>query len=183
MLDLSIERSLQQKMHKDFFYRCKNAIDNGCYFEAILMEYAAIEGRLEIIMGVIGLPCNIQLLPKEKQEINISKRIECLRRAYRDSNVLKNTLITNSFWKELGAWISTRNMYIHGLYKNVFQYKTRMKDVEELATKGYEYNKLLYKEAKRVRRLLHNNVFSDTNQIHCGRSVCSYIAKNPSKRS
>ena len=36
---------------------CEYVIQNGYYLEAILMEYAAIESRLESVCGVLGLPC------------------------------------------------------------------------------------------------------------------------------
>ena len=78
MQEVKNDRKLQREMHKDFFDRCRNAIDNGCYFEAVLMEYASIEARLEVIMGVIGLPCNKQLSSKERQSIIICHNGYCL---------------------------------------------------------------------------------------------------------
>lgn len=182
MPEVNSDRKLQRDMHKDFFDRCKNAIDNGCYFEAVLMEYASIEARLEVIMGVIGLPCNKQLSSSDRQSVKISNRIGCLKRVYRDSNMLSDAPIPNSFWKQLNDWIKTRNIYIHGLYKNELQYKNRMNDVEELATKGYEYAGILYKEVKRLRRLLHNGLLSSIDDVHCSRSLCTYINNNPTKR-
>lgn len=182
MQEVKNDRKLQREMHKDFFDRCRNAIDNGCYFEAVLMEYASIEARLEVIMGVIGLPCNKQLSSKERQSIKISKRIECLRRVYRSSSILKNAPIFDSDWMNLKDWIDKRNKCIHGLYKNEFKYKTRIKQMEELADNGYIYANLLYKEAKRLRGLLHNGMLSSTDNIHCGRLLCAYINNHPSKR-
>ena len=38
---------MQRLMHKDFFDRCELAINQKFYMEAILMEYAAIEARME----------------------------------------------------------------------------------------------------------------------------------------
>ena len=55
---------LQRLMHKDFFDRCVFAINQGFYMEAILMEYAAIESRMETLLSILGLPCN-KFLPDE----------------------------------------------------------------------------------------------------------------------
>lgn len=60
---------MQRLMHKDFFVRCKSAIEQKFYMEAILMEYAAIEARMEILLGVIGLPCNKFISDKERHNI------------------------------------------------------------------------------------------------------------------
>ena len=40
----------QVEMHKNFFDKCHVAIENGFFLEAVFIEYAAIEGRLEIIL-------------------------------------------------------------------------------------------------------------------------------------
>jgi len=175
MDDNITDKQLQKEMHKDFFVRCQNAINNGCYFEAMLMEYAAIEGRLEVIMGVLGLPCNKQLPSEERRKIYVSNRLTCLREIYLSSNVLADSPIPRSFWKKLEKWIRSRNMYIHGLYKNEIQYKSRMKDVESIAKAGYDYANTLYKEAKRLRRLLRKGVLSESSDIECNKSLCAFI--------
>lgn len=66
-------------MHKDFFDQCRLAIDEGFYMEAILTEYAAMESRMEIILGVVGLPCSKQLENSMRSSINISHRIRCVK--------------------------------------------------------------------------------------------------------
>ncbi len=66
----------QVEMHADFFDRCKVTLDQGFYLEAIFMEYAAMEARLESICGVAGLPCGRDC--NYRKDIKISHRIECL---------------------------------------------------------------------------------------------------------
>ena len=68
-----------QKMHKNFFDRCENAIENEFYMEAILMEYAAIESRLEVILGLVGMPCNKFIEDNERKKVQISHRISCVK--------------------------------------------------------------------------------------------------------
>lgn len=145
----------QVEMHADFFDRCRFAIDNGFYFEAILMEYAAIESRLEAICGTLGAPCGRDCACR--QEIMISSRRECLR-VFRNKriDIFENTKLPKNFFTENGElrpWITTRNSYVHGLYKDEVKYKTRVEDNKKQAEMGYEYARLLYNEAKRIRRL------------------------------
>ena len=55
------ERKQASKMHMSFFDKSRLAIEEGYYLEAVMYEYAAIEGRLEVICGLLGCPCNKEL--------------------------------------------------------------------------------------------------------------------------
>ncbi|MBR6391678.1 MAG: hypothetical protein IKS12_00175 [Eubacterium sp.] len=157
----------QVRMHKDFFDKCDCAIENGFYLEAIFLEYAAIESRLEIICGVLGLPCNKELPFSERKNVNISQRILCIKETRnKHPEVFKRSKIKDGFFYKkqfLSAWITKRNTYIHGLYKNAFEYKSRKSECKEIAINGREYARLLYNEAARLRRLSksHPELFVD----------------------
>ncbi len=145
----------QVQMHRNFFDRCCYAIENGYYLEAILMEYAAIEARLEALCGVLGLPCGKSC--RCRKDIKISSRIDCLR-SYRNNNtsVFQKTKLPQNFFSEKGIlrkWIQKRDRIVHGLYKDELKYTERFQGSRELAQNGYEYCKLLYNETKRIRRL------------------------------
>ncbi len=160
MQDIEIKSSEKQRqMHKDFFDRCKYAIEAGYYLEAILMEYAAIESRLEAICGIVGFPCGQYCLCRK--DIAISTRINCLR-VYRNTfkSVFKKTKLSPHFFTEKGTlrkWIDERNRIVHGLFKNEVKYTQRIQNSKDLAEKGYEYARLLYNEANRIRRLTKNH--------------------------
>ena len=150
----------QVSMHKDLFDRCKDALDNGFYFEALLLEYAAIEGRLEVILGVLGLPCCKNLAQTLRKDMKILHRIQCLNKIYKHTNNANGTKLSPKFFAnkgELKTWTTSRNIYIHGLYKNADIYSERLDHVKELAEQGYLYAKLLYNEAKRLRNLKKNH--------------------------
>ena len=127
--------------------------------EAIFLEYAAIEGRLEVLCGIFGFPCNKDLEPSIRTTINITQRVKCLKSIYKDHPVCVNrvTKLDSIYWKNLERWIKRRNTYVHGLYKRAEEYVTRGTEVQELAEQGYEYTRLLYNEVKRVRRLTRNH--------------------------
>ena len=171
-------QSNQVAMHTDFFDRCKCAIEHGFYMEAILMEYAAMESRMEIILGVAGLPCNKHLDDDQRKMINISHRIKCLHHLIKHATLFQNTKLDNKFFKGLGKWIPARNQYIHGLYKNELVYKQRMGSAKELAEKGYEYCRLLYNEAHRVRRTIKNHPEYLDETIACTSDRCKLYTGN-----
>lgn len=157
-------QEIQVAMHKDFFDRCRFAIDQGFYMEAIFMEYAAIEARLEIILGVIGLPCNKQLDQKLRKKVNISHRIACFKSAFLESSIFQSSKLDEKFFEKLENWIVKRNTYIHGLYKNELVYNQRMANIQSAAEEGYNYCQKLYNETKRVRRICkaHPELLGDT---------------------
>jgi len=143
-------------MHRDFFERCQFAIDNAFDLEAIFLEYAAIESRLEIILGILGAPCNKSLASGIRKNINISHRINCFEKLITGS-CFEKTKINGKFFKDIRKWIEKRNTYIHGLYKNEHDYNGRIGGARDIAATGLELCRLLYNEAKRLNRLLKKN--------------------------
>lgn len=141
-------------MHRDMIVRMDIGIKEGFYLESIFCEYAAIEGRLEVICGLLGCPCNQYIENDIRKKINISHRIKCLQKLYKKHPVCQDNAgkITNEVWKRLSNWNRNRNIYVHGLCKDADQYKERMKEAKEIAQEGRELTELLYCEAKRIRR-------------------------------
>lgn len=175
--DICPDRMAQRDMHKNFFDRCQVALDNGFYMEAIFMEYAAIEARLEVILGMLGLPCNQYISNKERRSINISCRINCLKDFVKKSRVFENTKLTNKELDKIKNWIDFRNQYVHGLYKNEIEYKTRMKNTKNMAEKGLKLSRLLYDEAGRIRRIYKKENAIDRTEITCKSDRCSLFNK------
>ena len=142
----------QVAMHTDFFDRTKLAIENGFYLEAIFREYAAIEGRLEVILGILGAPCNRNADPSERRKVNITHRMNCLKRIYKSEPKIGNTKLDTKFFTKLEKWRDKRNTIVHGFYKNELQYQERSAQNKKLAEDGLEMARMLYNEAKRLRR-------------------------------
>lgn len=150
------ERKQASKMHMSFFDKSRLAIEEGYYLEAVMYEYAAIEGRLEVICGLLGCPCNKELDSSIRKGINIGNRIDCLKKLYRRHPACKdcNTNLDSGFWKRLKQWTKSRNIYVHGLYKNPSAYISRLEEREALAKEGLDLARLLYNDAKRIRRIV-----------------------------
>ncbi len=164
-----------QEMHKNFFDRCEYAIENGFYMEAILMEYAAIESRLEVMLGLIGMPCNKFIEDGERKKVQISHRISCVKRFRKTSPLFEDTKLSSRFFDSLENWIVKRNTYVHGLYKNEIAYNSRMNGAKDLAEKGLNYTRLIYNEVNRLKRLKKNYPKKYENLIEtidCATSKC-----------
>lgn len=110
----------QVQMHRDFFDRAKSAVENGFYMEAIFLEFAAIESRLEVMLGILGYPCNKSIDRSIRCKVNISDRVKCLQVCRKKNKVLfdRSKLDECFFAKDgvLRIWIHKRNVFVHGLY-------------------------------------------------------------------
>ncbi len=163
----------QVAMHTDFFDRTMLAIDNGFYLEAIFREYAAIEGRLEVILGILGAPCNKNADPAERRKVNISHRIKCLKKVYISELSIGNTKLDEKFFNKLEKWRDKRNIIVHGFYKNEFQYNERSAQNEKLAKDGLTLARMLYNETKRLRRYRKSHAENDLSIIaSCSEREC-----------
>lgn len=154
------------KMHKDFFDRCTFAIENQFYMEAILMEYAAIESRLETMLGLLGAPCNKFIDSNLRRGINVSQRIKCISKERQSNAVFNKSKLPFKFFPDLAKWISKRNEYIHGLFKDEIKYTSRIAKSCEFSIQGLEFARLLYNEVSRIKRLVKKdpNIIEST---HC----------------
>lgn len=147
----------QIEMHADFFDRTMFAIENGFYLEAMFREYAAIEGRLEILLGVLGAPCNKNLPFQQRKDMKVSHRVRCLSKYYKQDLNIGISKLTPAYFKALENWIKARNLYIHGLYKNEVEYQERCEQCKTMAEEGLSLARMLYNEVKRLRRYIKNH--------------------------
>lgn len=157
----------QRVMHKDMFDKIKNALQNGFYFEALFLEYSAIDGRLEVMSGLLSMPCNKDIESNKRRLINISNRIKCIGIAYKKERLLQSgRYISQKFWQNLAKWIENRNMFMHGLLKNAELYNSRLAEITTVAENGFNFLSCLYNEVHRIKRL-----YKKENHI-CSNSPC-----------
>lgn len=172
------DKEKQVAMHKEFFDRAEQAIQHGYYLEAVFIEYAAIEGRLEVLLGVLGAPCNKKAADKDRRKVDISHRITCLKKIYKDISMTGNTKLDANYFKKLDKWIKDRNTIVHGYYKNELCYRERSAKNRELAVNGLELANMLYNEAKRLRRYKRAHHDADLSQVSvCYETSCNLNGK------
>ena len=173
-------------MHKNYFDRAKQAIECGHYLEAVFLEYAAIEGRLEVICGLLGCPCNKNLPPEIRKDIKISARITCLKKLYKNhpACIDSKAKLSNDELERISKWTNIRNKYVHGLFKKPEEYIIRLGELQKIASNGYDITDLLYKEAKRLRYLAKNHKERMVYEgPRCKRSKCNANENNINQNS
>jgi hypothetical protein len=172
---MSTDKGKQQHlMHKDFFDQARKACRQGFYFETIMLCYAALEGRLEVMMELLGAPCHRGLPDEQRRNIKISQRVKCAKAAYALGSAL-NGKWTSAAFKELDDWLVERNRLVHGLYKNVEKYDFGKAEVKNLAEAGLELTRLLYREIERLKGLIKKtpqiNIAVKCKNENCKKSV------------
>ena len=156
----------QRLMHKDFFDRIKHSMECKFYLESIFLEYSALESRLETIMGLLSLPCNKELADNKRTSINISNRIDCLKKHYATKkDIFVSSKLDKKFFEALSSWIRKRNGYIHGLYKSVEKYNGRLSKAKNLAQEGFEFVNLIYNETNRLRNQQKKSGFAFASEL------------------
>lgn len=158
-------QQIQVAMHYDHFEKTVLAINNGFYLEAIFREYAAIEGRLEIILGLLGAPCNKNASDADRRRIDVSHRINCLSKIYTTTTTIGNTKLDAEFFNKLNNWRNNRNIIVHGFYKNEIKYHERSTQNKTLAEDGLLLSRMLYNEAKRLRRYQKSHMVTNLLEV------------------
>ena len=144
-------RETARLVHKDFFDKCQFAIDQGFYLEAMVMEYSAIENRMKIIMGIVGMPCTKCDDTNITYSIGLNKKIGCLRCFLSNKEVFEKSKLTTGKLNQLKDWCNSRNERIHRLYNNTEKYERMMSRNKKYAIKGLEFARLFYAEANRLK--------------------------------
>ena len=108
--------------------RLKKALTNHFYLEAVFIEYAIMEDRLESILRYENIPI------KNKRP-TIDDKINTVTTFLSDNNILLHKYFSPEFMASLKAWKNRRNPLIHALMK-------RPNSTEELRVIAEEGNVL-----------------------------------------
>lgn len=123
--------------------RLRKAISNEFYLEAILIEYAIMEDRLESVLRHSNV-----YNPEKHNSLNRKiRRIEELRRAKKSA--LRNYL-SEELLNEIENWKEERNGIVHCLMKN----NVNETDLKEVALTGQRIAKVLCSKATSYRRFV-----------------------------
>lgn len=131
--------SITDNMQKYYNYkeqmgRLKKAIDQAFYLEAIFIEYAIIEDRLESVLRHSG-----KWNPKPGKPISIEKKINNVKKLTEEKKGIARKYFVEQLFVDLEEWKTERNRLIHALMKQLLH----TEELKNLAEKGYEIVKLL----------------------------------------
>ena len=129
--------------YKEQAIRLKKALRQGFYIEAIAIEYAIMEDRLESILrheGVFNPNKHGSLARKLSRVKDLSRRKGSLERKY----------FSEEFFQAIDEWMKDRNALIHALLKQ----SLTTDEIQGVAEKGNELVRKLLSKATSIRRQL-----------------------------
>ena len=144
-------QELPENMRKYYNYReqmgrLKKAINMEFYFEAVFIEYAVMEDRLQSVLEKAGV------YNPEKHK-NIGKKISRIRELCRDPKHPLHRYITQEMLDLIINWKETRNDLIHRLMKQ----DMKTEELKDFALQGQEIMKTLCSKVTLYKRYLERS--------------------------
>ena len=140
--------------YKEQMGRLKKAIANSFYLEAIFIEYAIIEDRLESILRHSG-----KWNPKPDQHVSIEKKIRMVEKLAEEKKGLARKYFDDQLFVDLKEWKDERNRLIHALMKQSLHTEDLIVVVERgqalvkhLNNKSSLYNRSIEKKQEQEHR-------------------------------
>lgn len=126
--------------------RLKRAIGAKFFLEAVFIEYAIMEDRLESIVRRAGY----WTFQKDRVRVNINDKLKKMVNALESKDETFCKYFDSEFIKEIDTWKTKRNPYIHDLLNK----KITTADLEEFALRGQEIVKKLNSSSTNYKRAL-----------------------------
>ena len=125
--------------------RLKKAIEAKFFLEAVFIEYAVMEDRLESIIRQSGE----WTFQKDRTKVKISEKMKKMKKIVGE-NSLAQKYFTAELLSEIESWKGDRNTYIHDFMIQ----KVTTADLEKFALQGWEIVKKLNSASTSYKRAL-----------------------------
>lgn len=133
--------------YKEQFKRLKKAFEYKFYMEAIFIEYAIMEDRVEAILRYE----NNEIKPKNEREfISITRKLNKIKKIAEQNKSLPQKYFSDGIADEISEWIKKRNALIHALLKK----ELTTDEVEAFAEEGKILTRTLCDKAKNYKRAI-----------------------------
>lgn len=132
--------------YKEQMGRLKKALQNEFYIEAITIEYAVMEDRLESVLRHEGV------FNPEKHG-SLARKLNRVKDLRRRKDSLENKYFTEEFLDSITEWSKERNALIHALLKQ----ELTTEKVKLTAEQGNDIVKKLTGKATSIRRKLEKS--------------------------
>lgn len=139
----SAENMLKYNNYKEQMGRLTKAMNAKFYLEAVFIEYAIMEDRLQSFLVTAGV-----FNPERHQ--NIGKKISKIRDVIREKKHPLNRYITAEQLDQINEWKDRRNPLIHALMKQ----SMTTESLAELAEEGREIIKTLNSKSTSYKRYM-----------------------------
>lgn len=131
--------------YKEQMGRLKKALNSEFYLEAIFIEYAVMEDRLESILRHSG-----KWHPKPDQFVSIDSKRKKVVKLAEEKRGLARKYFSAELTDSIEGWVTDRNQLIHALMKQ----NLRADDLAALAVRGQEIARILCNKTKLYNRAL-----------------------------
>ena len=137
-----------QKYHnyKEQMERLKKALNNNFYLEAIFIEYAVIEDRLESILRHAAK----EWKDKNDRPFSITKKIRSVKELTGNKKSIEHRYFSDELLDGVIIWKEKRNKLIHALLKQ----DLHTEDLESCAIEGQLLVKKLCSKSTSYKRML-----------------------------
>ena len=136
-MDSNINNMQKYANYKEQFGRLKKALNNNFYLEAIFIEYAIIEDRLESVLRHSG-----KFNPKRHTSLN--SKLNRVSEMTRETKGLTRKYFSQELLEEIVIWKEDRNKLIHALMKQ----SLHTENLQIVAIKGQEIAKVVSNKTK-----------------------------------
>ena len=143
---MKVDNAQKYKNYKEQFGRLYKAIKYNFYIEAVAIEYAIMEDRLESILIHEGVY-------NPDKHGTLSRKLKRVRELQRRKDSLENKYLSVELLDSIDAWKNERNALIHALLKQ----NLSTDQLLETAETGNIIAKQLASKATSIRRKLEKN--------------------------
>ena len=139
-----ISNEEKQRNYAAQFRRLKKALDNEFYLEAIMIEYAIMEDRVEAILSYEGN----EIIPQnERQFITFTRKKNKIESLSSKGSAI-GRYFSDGFLSRVKIWVDSRNSVVHALLKQ----NITTEELREYAEQGEELCKELRNRANNYKR-------------------------------
>lgn len=147
-MSITPENMLKYENYKEQMERLKKAMANHFYLEAVFIEYAILEDRLESALRHSG-----KWQPKPGQFTSIDKKVRLLTQQAAENKSLASKYFHEEMMQAILDWKNRRNPLMHSLMKQ----QLHTEDLSGLAEEGLDLVKQVSNKVKLFNRAIDRN--------------------------
>lgn len=141
----TIDNMQKYENYKEQMGRLKRALNSHFYLEAIFIEYAIMEDRLESALRHAG-----RWNPKPDEFISLNRKVTLVRKMSEQKKSLAQKYFSQELLDDILLWKEDRNRMIHALLKQ----NIHSEDLLDIAEKGNALVKTLCNKTKSFNHMI-----------------------------
>ena len=144
-MDATVTNQQKYENYREQLGRLNKALKGHFYLEAIFIEYAILEDRLEAVLRHAG-----RWHPKEGEHVSIDRKVKLVAKLAEEKKNPAHKYFPPELTDEILAWKEKRNKLIHALLKQALH----SEDLLAVAEEGLALTKQMCSKATSHRRVL-----------------------------